>query len=143
MAEASVLIVDDEEEFLEGISERLKIRDFMVDTATSGQEALSKLDLAGYDAIVLDLMMPGLNGLETLKLALEKSPDLQIILLTGQASVKYAVEAMHEGALDFMEKPVDLEVLADKIREGRTKKVKLDEARRMSAVIEVLTKRGW
>ena len=143
MAEASVLIVDDEEEFLEGISERLKIRDFLVDTATNGLEALKKIDLLGYDAIVLDLMMPGLDGLDTLKRALKKNPDLQIILLTGRASVKHAVTAMQEGALDFMEKPVKLEVLVEKIREGRTRRRKLDEARRMAAVTEILTSRGW
>ncbi len=143
MTEASVLIVDDEQEFLEGIGERLRIRDFLVDTAASGMEALTRLGQAGYDVIVLDLMMPGLNGLETLKLALEKNPDLQIILLTGQASVKYAVEAMQEGALDFMEKPVNLDVLADKIREGRTKRLKLDETRRMDLINEILTTRGW
>lgn len=143
MTEATVMIVDDEKEFLEGIKERLELRDFRVDTATSGQEALDKLDRTGYDAIVLDLMMPGLNGLETLKQALKKRPDLQIILLTGQASIKYAVEAMHEGALDFFEKPVDLEALADKIREGRKKKRKLDENRRMEMINTVLTTRGW
>lgn len=143
MTEASVLIVDDEVEFLEGMGERLKNRDFLVETATSGLEALEKLAIIGYDAIVLDLMMPGLDGLETLKRALKKSPDLQIILLTGQASVKIGVEAMREGALDFMEKPADLDALADKIREGRSKRLKLDEKRRMAAVRDALTTRGW
>lgn len=143
MAEASVLIVDDEVEFLEGISERLKNRDFMVDTASSGVEALEKLTLITYDAIVLDMMMPGLDGLETLKQALKKNPDLQIILLTGQATVKAGVEAMREGALDFMEKPADLDVLAQKIREGRVMRMKLDEKRRMEVVKKVLTTRGW
>lgn len=143
MAEARVLIVDDEVEFLEGMGERLKNRDFLVDMATSGLEALDKLAINGYDAIVLDLMMPGLDGLETLKRALKKNPDLQIILLTGQASVKIGVEAMREGALDFMEKPANMDALADKIREGRTRRLKLDEKRRMAAVRDALTTRGW
>ena len=143
MTEATVMIVDDEKEFLEGMKERLELRGFKVDTARSGLEALEKLDQARYDAIVLDLMMPGLNGLETLKQALRKNADLQIILLTGQASVKYAVEAMQEGALDFFEKPADLEALAEKIREGRTKMRKLDETRRMEMINNVLSTRGW
>ena len=143
MTEATVMIVDDEKEFLEGMKERLELRGFKVDTARSGLEALEKLDQDRYDAIVLDLMMPGLNGLETLKQALKKNADLQIILLTGQASVKYAVEAMQEGALDFFEKPADLEALAEKIREGRTKMRKLDETRRMEMINNVLSTRGW
>ncbi len=141
MAEASVLIVDDEVDFLKGISERLKIRDFLVDTATSGLEALDKLELSGYDAIILDLMMPGLDGLETLKQALKKNPDLQIILLTGQASIKKSVEAMRAGALDFIEKPASLDTLAEKIREGRTNRRKLDENQRMQWINDVVITR--
>ncbi len=143
MTEATVMIVDDDKEFLESIKERLEIRGFKVDTASSGSKALGKLDQARYDAIVLDLMMPGLDGLETLRQALAKNPDLQIILLTGQASVKYAVEAMQEGALDFLEKPAGLDALTEKIREGKNRRLKLDESHRMEMINEILTTRGW
>ncbi len=143
MAEAFVLIVDDEKEFLESISARLENRGFAVDTATSGDQALEKIQGALYDAIVLDLMMPGLDGMATLKQALQKKPDLQIILLTGHASVQHGVEAIRQGALDFMEKPADLDALVAKILEGKDRRLELDAQSREEAVRAALKKYGW
>ncbi|MCF8033605.1 MAG: response regulator [Desulfarculaceae bacterium] len=143
MAEPRVLIVDDEPEFLESMGERLRNRDFLVDTAGSGEVALEKIQANIYDAIVLDLMMPGIDGMATLKQALAKKTDLQIILLTGHATLETGVEAIKLGALDFMEKPADLELLAAKIREGHTRRLELDAATREEAVREALKKYGW
>lgn len=143
MAEANVLIVDDEMDFLESFSERLRNRGFAVDTASSGVQALEKIQGNIYDAIVLDLMMPELDGLATLREALAKKPDLQIILLTGHATVQSGVEAIREGALDFLEKPADLDTLVAKIREGKTRRLELDEQSREEAVREALKKYGW
>lgn len=143
MAEANVLIVDDEVDFLESFSERLRNRGFAVDTASSGVQALEKIQGNIYDAIVLDLMMPELDGLATLREALAKKPDLQIILLTGHATVQSGVEAIREGALDFLEKPADLDTLVAKIREGKTRRLELDEQSREEAVREALKKYGW
>jgi DNA-binding NtrC family response regulator len=143
MAEAYVLVVDDEKEFLESVAERLLNRDISVDTAQNGAQALEKIGANSYDAIVLDLMMPELDGMETLKLALRNKPDLQIILLTGHASVHHGVEAMREGALDFMEKPADLDALVAKIMEGRSRRLEIDAKTRERAVREALTKYSW
>jgi len=143
MAEAYVLVVDDEKEFLESVAERLQNRDIVVDTAQNGAQALEKIGSNTYDAIVLDLMMPELDGMETLKQALKKKSDLQIILLTGHASVQHGVEAMREGALDFMEKPADLDALVEKIKEGRSRRMQIDAQTRERAVREALTKYSW
>ena len=143
MEETRVLVVDDEREFLENVSKRLSNRGFLVDTALDGERALGKIAGNIYDAIIMDLMMPGIDGLETLQRALKKKKSLQIILLTGQASIKTGVEAMRRGALDFMEKPADLNVLEQKIRDGKARRQQLDEQGREEAVIEALKKYGW
>lgn len=143
MAEANVLIVDDEKEFLESIAVRLHNRGFSVDTAHDGKAALEKIQGNLYDAIVLDVMMPELDGISTLVEALKKKPDLQIILLTGHATVQQGVEAMRLGALDFIEKPADLDKLVEKIMEGKNRRMELDEQSREAAVREALKRYGW
>ncbi|MCF8032534.1 MAG: response regulator [Desulfarculaceae bacterium] len=143
MLQPNVLIVDDEPEFLETVAERLANRGFSVDTAQNGAVALEKIGSQIFDAIVLDLMMPEIDGMETLKRALKKKPDLQIILLTGHATLQTGIEAIKLGALDFMEKPADIDALAAKINEGRDRRVEMDEQVRETAVREALKKYGW
>jgi DNA-binding NtrC family response regulator len=143
MAIAQILVVDDEREFLENVSERLRNRDIDVDTALNGEEALDKIKDNIYDAIVMDLMMPGLDGLETLKQALQRKPDLQIILLTAQATVKKGVEAMRQGAFDFLEKPADLNLLVEKVKQGKARRMELDEKAREQEVKDLLKRIGW
>ncbi len=143
MLQPNVLIVDDEQEFLETVAERLANRGFTVDTALNGAEALAKIDQKVFDAIVLDLLMPGIDGMETLKRALQKKPELQIILLTGHATLQSGIEAIKLGALDFLEKPVDIELLAQKINEGRSRRLEMDEQVREAAVREALKRYGW
>jgi DNA-binding NtrC family response regulator len=143
MEEARVLVVDDEQEFLDNVAERLANRGFGVDTALNGEQALEKIAGNLYDAIVVDLMMPGIDGMTTLRRALRKKPDLQIILLTGHATVQTGVEAMRQGALDFMEKPADLDLLVEKVRQGKKRRLELDEQAREKAVREALKKYGW
>lgn len=143
MAEARVLIVDDEADFLDSISERLRNRGFLVDTALSGSEGLQMVKGNIYDAIVLDLMMPDMDGLQTMKKALEKKPEVQVILLTGHATLEKGLEAMKGGALDFLEKPADLDLLIQKIEEGSSRRVLLVDQIREKAVREALRKYGW
>jgi DNA-binding NtrC family response regulator len=143
MLQPNVLIVDDEQEFLEAVAERLANRGFTVDTALNGAEALAKIGEKVFDAIVLDLMMPEIDGMETLKRALQKKPELQIILLTGHATLQAGIEAIKQGALDFLEKPVDIELLAQKINEGRSRRLEMDEQVREAAVREALKRYGW
>ena len=120
-----VLLVDDEEKFLEVLSQRLGTRGIDAETSTSGEEALVKIKNKNFDAIVLDVMMPGIGGIETLKRIRKENPEVQIIMLTGQGSVDKAVEAMKEGAIDFLEKPADINTLLNKISEAKEKKILL------------------
>ena len=121
----NVLLVDDEEKFLDVLSQRLGTRGLDAVTATSGEEALVKIKNKNFDAIILDITMPGIGGIETLKRIRKENPELQIIMLTGRGSVDKAVEAMKEGAIDFLEKPADIEKLLEKIENARQKKTLL------------------
>ena len=121
----NVLLVDDEEKFLDVLSQRLGTRGLDAVTATTGEEALVKIKDKNFDAIILDIMMPGMGGIETLKRIRKENPELQIIMLTGRGSVDKAVEAMKEGAIDFLEKPADIEKLLEKIENARQKKTLL------------------
>ncbi len=143
MAEATVLIVDDEQEFRETISQRLQNRGFNVNTAANGKEALDSLEGYIYDAIVLDMLMPEMDGIETLKRIRQTHPEMQIILLTGHASVQKGVEAVKLGAMDFLEKPADIDTLTAKIKEAKAQRLLLVEKKREEAVRETLVKYGW
>ncbi len=143
MNESTVLLVDDEEDFVEVLAERLEARGLAVDTAGNGELALEKAGKRSFDAIVLDMAMPGLNGIETLQGLLQINPDLQVILLTGRATLGQAVEAMKLGALDFLEKPVDIETLVAKIAEAATKRSSLEEKRIEDRLSDIMRKKGW
>jgi DNA-binding NtrC family response regulator len=140
---SNVLLVDDEEQFLDTLSQRLELRGIKVDTVTGGEEAMDKITDKKFDAIVLDLVMPGIDGIETLKRLKEKNPDIQIIMLTGKATVKKGIEAMKLGAEDFLEKPVDLNVLMEKIKKATHNKMLLVEKSRQEEVKKILKKKGW
>ena len=92
MAE-KILLVDDEADFLEALSERMRARGMQVATSRSAQEALETVEEGAFDAVVLDLQMPGMDGLEALRILKQKDPKLQVILLTGHATVEKGVEA--------------------------------------------------
>jgi len=111
----SVLLVDDDEEFLAILAERLIIRGMEVTTAPSGRAALDLVRLAWFSVIVLDLQMPGMDGLEVLEQLIAVNPAQQVILLTGHATVSKGVRAMKLGAADLLEKPVDIRELVQKI----------------------------
>jgi DNA-binding NtrC family response regulator len=129
--EEKVLLVDDEKKFLEVMSERLTTRGVTVTTATSAAEALEQIEANLFDAVILDLKMPGMDGIEAMKRMKAKRPELQIILLTGHATVEKGVEAIQLGAMDFVEKPADLESLGEKIKQAKQKKMLIvDEANR-------------
>lgn len=140
---ANVLLVDDEEKFLQVFSQRLEARGMKVDTAANGEDAIGRVRSEDFDAIVLDLSMPGMGGLEALKEMKHENPDLQIIILTGHGTLQAGVDAMKSGALDFLEKPVDLNKLLAKIGEAHEKKVLILEKRHQEQVEEILRSKGW
>ena len=140
---ANVLLIDDEEQFLKVLGERLETRGLQVNTVTSGEDALTLIDDNNYDAIVLDLAMPGIDGIETLKLLKEKKPDLEIIMLTGHATVQKGVEAMKLGAEDFLEKPVELSVLLERISEAKNKRILILEKKSQEALKKIISTKAW
>jgi CheY-like chemotaxis protein len=118
MAE-KVLIVDDEKDFLEIIAERLGVRGMDVSTAASAEDALLLVEEKSYDVVIMDFMMPALDGFKALKLLKQKQPDIQIILLTGNVPQQKRLEAKKLGALDVIEKPPDLKALIQKIKKAK------------------------
>jgi DNA-binding NtrC family response regulator len=138
-----VLLVDDEVEFVETLAERLRTRDLAVYVANSGEEALEAVDERTYDAILLDLAMPGMNGLEALEKIRQIRPEAQVIVLTGRATVKDGVKAMKLGALDLLEKPVDITELVLRIETAATEKMRLTAERLNREMKEIMRKRSW
>jgi DNA-binding NtrC family response regulator len=128
---------------VEALSERLQARGLEVDTAHTGEEGIEQARQKAYDAVVLDFAMPGMDGVETLKALLAEHPDIQVMLLTGQATIKTAVEATRLGAVDILEKPTDIETLLEKIRSARARHLSLREQRDQEHVEEILKKYGW
>lgn len=138
-----VLIVDDETDFLNAISDRLKARDMNVSTAASAKDALKMIDKTSYDAVVLDLQMPEMDGLEALKIMKQKNPELQVILLTGHATVEKGIAAMKLGAMDLIEKPAELSTIIDRIKHAKAEKIILVEKKNEQRIREILTHKGW
>ena len=125
MIEASVLIVDDEVQFVETLAKRLTKRNVRVDAAYSGHEALEKLAASGptrTDVVILDVKMPGMDGLETLAQIKEEHPLIEVIMLTGHATVESAIEGMKRGAYDYLMKPCELDLLMEKLIAATDKK---------------------
>jgi DNA-binding NtrC family response regulator len=143
MARVKVLLVDDEVEFTELLAERMRARDMDVDTADSGEKAIDLTRQQYYDAIIMDLAMPGMDGITTLKQVLSDNPDQQVILLTGHATVPKSVEAIKQGAVEFLEKPADINQLVGMIRQAQEKQSEIKEKRTKESIADILKKRGW
>jgi DNA-binding NtrC family response regulator len=138
-----VLLVDDEEEFVETLAERMRNRGMEVSTTNSGADALELVDDETFDVVVLDLKMPGIDGLEALKRIKKRRPDIQVVLLTGHATVEQGVEAIKEGALEFLEKPIDLTSLTDTIHRAKATKMVLVENETRERIKEILHQKSW
>jgi DNA-binding NtrC family response regulator len=120
-----ILLVDDEKEFVESLSERLGLRDLKVDIAYDGEQALEAVKGEEPDFMVLDLSMPGIDGMEVLRRVKKKYPDVQVVILTGHGSDKDAAEAKRLGAAAYLEKPVDIEPLVGTLHKVREEKLKV------------------
>jgi DNA-binding NtrC family response regulator len=128
MVPVKVLLVDDETAFLKVTANRLGVRGFRVITAESGAEALRVLDeVDDLDVMVLDLRMPGLDGLAVLRQVKEVQPLLEVILLTGHATVDTGIEGIKLGAFDYLLKPCEVEVLVEKISQAGARKRKNED----------------
>ena len=141
--ETRILLVDDERDFVEPLAERLALRGFQARTAYSGREALTVISENEIDVVILDLMMPGLSGSETLRLIKEENPLVQVIMLTGKATVSAAIEDMKLGAYDFLMKPADIGELVKKVNGARKVKAEHEERIREADIGEIVGKMAW
>jgi two-component system OmpR family response regulator len=123
MEKFKVLIVDDELDFLEAIITRLEAREVEVAGAESGYKAMEMLDKQDLDVVILDIKMPGMDGIETLREIKKRKPLVEVIMLTGHASVESGIQCMQLGAFDYLMKPVGLDELLDMIRRAYDRKV--------------------
>ncbi len=136
MEDIRVLLVDDEQELIDVLSARLRTRGFDVDTAMSGDEALRKLKDKDYDVVILDVFMPGKDGIQTLKEMKALKPLTEVIMLSGNATLETAIEGMQYGAFDFLVKPADMGDLVEKLNKGLARKVEHHERIRKAGFIK-------
>ena len=108
MTAKPTLIVDDEKNIRLALSRALEQLDIPVETAASGEEALEKLAAGGYGVMLLDLRLPGVDGMEVLRLVTQEQPEIRVIIITAYGSIDLAVEAMKLGAVDFLQKPFEV-----------------------------------
>ena len=118
----TVLFVDDEPDFLQTLLKRMRKRDVNAAGVGSGEEALVHLAQSPADVVVLDVRMPGMGGIETLRAIKKKTPLTEVVMLTGHASLEVAREGMENGAFDYLMKPVDIDDLLYKIQDAFHKK---------------------
>jgi DNA-binding NtrC family response regulator len=123
MRSARILLVDDEVDFAEALALRLDRRDFSVTTVESGDEAVARTDEAEFDVALVDIFMPGRDGLETLREIKRRSPLTEVILLSGKGTNAIAIEGMQCGAYDFLTKPLEFTELVEKIEAAYTRKL--------------------
>lgn len=144
MTVAKLLLVDDETAFLEAMTRRLNKRDFETYTAASGMEALEFLGENGdkIEVVILDVKMPGMDGVETLSEIKRKFPLVEVIMLTGHATVASAIDGMKQGAFDYLMKPCDMDVLVGKVKEATGKKRKHEEKIIEARMKEITTRRA-
>ena len=112
----NLLMVDDEEEFLNSLAERLEARDFIVTTATEGETAIDAAKKGGFDVAILDLNLPGMDGIEILKILKANHKFLEVIILTGHGRVDTYKEATKLGAFSYLEKPFDMDELLEELK---------------------------
>lgn len=123
MKEIKVLLVDDEQKFVETLSERLQMRDLQNETVYDGEQALEFVDDKEPDVMVLDLKMPGIDGMEVLRRVTRKFPNMKVIILTGHGTDRDEDESRRIGVFDYLKKPVDIEVLVSRIKAAYREKI--------------------
>ena len=118
MKKMKILLVDDEKDYIETLSERMEMRDLKADIALSGEQALEKVEEDIPDVMVLDLKMPGIDGMEVLRQVRKKYPNIQVIMLTGHGSEKDEAEARRLGAAEYLQKPTGVDKLVKTIKKA-------------------------
>lgn len=127
MSEYKVLMVDDEQDFLNTFQKRLRRRKVDVDAVTCGEDALEYMENNSPDIVILDVKMPGMDGITVLNKIKRKYPLVEVILLTGHANMEVAAEGMEIGAFDYVLKPASLDELMFKIEDAYKRKTLQEE----------------
>ena len=127
MEKIKVLLVDDEEDFVKALAERMQMRDLGSKIALNGEKALEIVHDEVPDVMVLDLRMPGIDGLEVLRRVKKAYPDVQTIILTGHGSDKDEKEARKLGAYEYLQKPVDIDILVKTLKDAYAYKKKMED----------------
>jgi len=141
--EPIVMLVDDEQEFVDTLRQRLEVRGLTVLGATSGQETLKILDKhRNTDVVILDVKMPGMDGIETLRQIKSRYPLIEVLMLTGHATIDSAIEGMKLGAHDYLIKPCNIETLLAKVQEATSKKREQEKRIREAQVRAAITDYG-
>jgi DNA-binding NtrC family response regulator len=122
LPDLKLLIVDDEEEFLERLVERFERRGIDVQGVTTGEEALETIENHSVDVILLDIRLPGIDGVQVLQRVKKRHPFVEVILFTGYADAKTAVRVMELGAFDYLLKPIPLDDLLYRIQDAYKRK---------------------
>jgi len=118
-----MLLVDDEDDFRTTLANRLKLRKIDITDVASGIEAIELVRQKSFDVAIIDVKMPGIDGIETLKQIKQLQPDIEIVMLTGHASIESGMEAMKLGAYDYVMKPCDIDELLIKTGEAYQNKL--------------------
>ena len=126
--EPRVLLVDDEAIFTENVTKLLSSRGYKVEAVNNGASAIAALEEGDFDVMVLDLKMPGMDGIATLRESLKLGQRTEVLILTGHGAVDTAIEALKLGALDYMTKPCEIDELVEKIEQAAAKKSAADMA---------------
>jgi DNA-binding NtrC family response regulator len=142
MALANVLLVDDETGFVETMTKRLTKRNLNIEAAASGPEALEQIKKFGnLEVVILDVKMPGMDGIDTLREIKKVAPLLEVIMLTGHATVETAIEGMKLGAYDYLMKPCDIDLLLAKVEQAAAKKRQHEEKIIEARIKEITSRR--
>lgn len=137
MSGFQVLFVDDEADFRETLVKRMQKRHVAAAGVGSGEEALAWLQQQPADVVVLDVRIPGMDGIETLRAIKNRHPMVEVIMLTGHASLEIAREGMQLGAFDYLMKPIDLDELLYKLEDAYQKKtIQQHKIKNIEGVIE-------
>lgn len=142
MSIANVLLVDDEVSFVDTFAERLELRNLEIVKAFSGEEALQILEKNhAVEVVILDVKMPGMDGIETLAEIKKRHPLVEVIMLSGHADVASAIEGMKQGAIDYLMKPCDMDQLIAKVTEAAAKKRQHEEKIIQARIKEITSRR--
>lgn len=127
-----MMLVDDEERYLQTTARLIEKRGYEVLTARSGEEALKKLSAQTVHVVVLDMKMPGMDGNETLKAIKAIYPLVEVIMLTGHATVDSAIDGLRNGAFDYLMKPADPDQILEKALDAFEKRQRVEEKIRVA-----------